>query len=144
MNRLRAWLPAVLWAALIFAMSTDSMSEAHTRSWIEPLLRRIAPSLSPDAVQAVHEAVRKLAHLSEYFVFFLTLEHGFRRGSAVRRGIVPACALAVAALYSLADEGHQLFVASRGASLVDCGLDTLGAGLAALVKGSGVVFARGE
>ena len=133
-QRLRAWLPSVLWAALIFAMSTDSMSEVHTRSWIEPVLRFIAPSLSPSGIQLAHEVIRKLAHLSEYFVFFLALEHGFRHGSAVRRATVPLRALAIAALYSLGDEGHQLFVASRGASLADCALDTIGAMIAAAVE----------
>lgn len=132
-RRLRAWLPSVVWAAVIFSMSTDTMSAEHTGTWIEPLVRFFFPSLSPSGVQLFHEIIRKLAHLSEYFVFFVALEYGFRHGSVVRRGSVLLRALAVAALYSLTDEGHQLFVASRDATLGDCVLDTLGAAIAAAV-----------
>ncbi|MBZ5516862.1 MAG: VanZ family protein [Acidobacteriia bacterium] len=42
-------------------------------------------------------------------------------------------AVAVAAMYSLSDEFHQLFVPGRGASLWDCGLDTLGTTLGILL-----------
>jgi len=41
------------------------------------------------------------------------------------------CVLA-AGLYSLTDEFHQIFVPGRHASLLDCGLDTLGASVAML------------
>ena len=48
-------------------------------------------------------------------------------------------ALIVAGLYSLGDEYHQSFVPGRGASLVDCGIDTAGAliGLVLLYPGRG-------
>jgi VanZ family protein len=39
----------------------------------------------------------------------------------------------VAGLYSLTDEYHQSFVADRTASLIDCGIDTTGAALGALI-----------
>ncbi len=40
---------------------------------------------------------------------------------------------AIAAGYSLTDELHQWFVPGRGASLLDCGIDTSGAGIGMLV-----------
>src|SRR5205823_10555831 len=40
----------------------------------------------------------------------------------------------VAGAYSLADEFHQTFVPGRTPSLADCGIDTTGAALGALVR----------
>jgi VanZ family protein len=133
-DRLGAWLPAVVWAAFIFLLSTDTMSFEHTGSWVEPILRFLLPSVPPGTIELMHGTIRKLGHVGEYFVFFLLLERGFRRGSAVARATVPLRALAVAVLYSLTDEGHQYFVASRSASLVDCGFDAVGAVLSASVS----------
>ncbi|MGH7897478.1 MAG: VanZ family protein [Candidatus Binatia bacterium] len=129
-----AWLPAAAWAALIFFLSSDSLSAERTRSWFEPILRFALPSVSPATMAILHDVTRELGHVAEYFVFFLLLARGFRRGSAVSRAAIPYYSLAVAALYSLTDEGHQYFVASRSASLVDCGFDLLGAGLSASVS----------
>ena len=43
------------------------------------------------------------------------------------RGRKALAALAIAAIYSLSDEFHQLFVPGRGSSIVDCGIDSAGA-----------------
>lgn len=77
-NWLRAWWPALLWAAIIFLLSTDSFSSAHTAFIIEPLLRWLFPSISQNALNLAHHLVRKSAHFTEYFIFFLLLYHGIR------------------------------------------------------------------
>ena len=137
-DRLAAWAPAVVWAAVIFYMSTDELSAEHTRSWIEPIVRFFVPSLPDAAFEVLHFVVRKLAHMTEYFVFALLIERGCRRGSELAPSRAPLVAWVVAALYSLTDEGHQLLVASRGASLLDCGLDSLGAAIAAILSSRGL------
>jgi VanZ family protein len=48
----------------------------------------------------------------------------------------------VAGAYSLTDEFHQTFVPGRGPSLIDCGIDTTGAALGALVFYGRRLFAR--
>jgi VanZ family protein len=114
-------------------MSADGMSAEHTRGWIEPLIRLFAPGLHPHAVDLAHVALRKLGHLGEYLLFALLIDRGLRLDSPLP-GVRPArAAFFAAALYSLSDEGHQAFVASRGASLVDCGIDSIGAAIGALV-----------
>jgi VanZ family protein len=133
-----AWAPAIAWAAVIFYMSTDELSAEHTRGWIEPIVRFFLPTLSDDVFELFHAAVRKLAHVTEYFVFALLIERGCRRASALAPSRTPLVAWASAALYSLTDEGHQLFVASRGASLVDCVLDSIGAAVAAFMASRGI------
>jgi VanZ family protein len=131
-DRVSAWAPAVAWALVIFFMSTEEMAAAHTRRWLEPIVRFFFPSVPEASFELGHHVVRKLAHVTEYFVFALLLHRGWRRGSMLAPARAPFAAFAVAALYSLTDEGHQTFVAGRAATLVDCGLDSLGAAIAAL------------
>lgn len=130
-DSLSAWGPAVLWAAFIFSMSTDEMSSYHTRTWIEPLVRFVVPGLSREGFEIVHSVIRKLGHVSEYFVLALLIVRGCRRGSTLSPVRAPLAAFVASALYALSDEAHQFFVASRSASLIDCGIDSLGAALAA-------------
>lgn len=122
-----AWLPAAIWAVLIFSMSTDTFSAAHTGSILEPILKWLIPSITRSQFDAIHFFIRKCAHFTEYFIFSLLLYRGFRAG---RGGWLwkPAIAtLFTAAVYSGLDEFHQSFVASRTASPYDSLLDTTGA-----------------
>jgi VanZ family protein len=112
-------------------MSTDKLSAEHTRVWIEPVIRFVLPHLTAQAFALVHDSLRKLAHVSEYAVFAWLLDRALRLDSPVPSVRAPIVALAIAMVYSLTDEGHQWFVASRGASSVDCILDTLGAAVGA-------------
>lgn len=132
-RHLAAWLPVIVWASFIFSMSTDGFSAEHTQGWIEPAIRFVLPGLGAEAVQLAHEVIRKLAHVSEYLVFAVLLDRAWRL-DAPSRAVRPAlAAFALAALYSLSDEAHQVYVASRGASLVDCGIDSIGAAIGAFV-----------
>ena len=42
------------------------MSAEHTSPFVEPFVLRLWPSASPEAIHAVHVAVRKCGHLAEY------------------------------------------------------------------------------
>jgi len=137
---LSAWAPVVAWAALIFSMSTDSMSADHTRTILWPIVHFFHPSISDEAFDVVHFVVRKLAHFSEYAVFAFLLDRALRLGSSIAPSRAPIAAVVAAVLYSLTDEGHQAFVASRGPSLRDCGVDASGAAFMAL----GLAFLRRE
>jgi len=130
---LHAWLPAILWAAVIFGLSTDTFSAYHTGSFIEPILRWLMPSLSGDTIEEIHFFIRKCAHFSEYFIFFLLLYRGIRSGRAGWRWTWGLGAWFIAAVYSCLDEIHQSFVASRTASPWDSLLDSTGALVALFV-----------
>lgn len=130
-DRVSAWAPAVVWALVIFSMSSEGMSADRTRNWLEPIIRLFLPALSEASLDLIHVVLRKSAHVAEYFVLALLIDRGWRRGSTLPPARAPLAAFAVAALYSLTDEGHQRFVAGRAASLLDCGWDFLGAALAA-------------
>jgi len=130
---LRAWWPALLWSFVIFSASTDTFSSAHTGAIIEPFLRWLIPSISDETVDTIHFFIRKSAHFTEYFIYFIFLYRGIRGG---RRGWHWSWALTawfIAAAYSALDEVHQSFVASRTASPWDSLLDSTGAFVALLV-----------
>ena len=133
MRALRAWLPAVVWALLIFGASTDALSANQTGRFILLLLHALLPDASADTLERLHWVVRKAAHFVEYFVFGLLLWRGVRGDRRGRNPNRAPVALAIAASYSLLDEFHQSFVVSRTASLWDCLLDTLGASVSLII-----------
>jgi VanZ family protein len=122
-----AWWPSLLWAAVIFTMSTDAFSAEHTGMIIWPILRWIYPALTIDQFAIIHHLIRKTAHFTEYFVFALLLFRGIRGSRVGWRWSWGLLALFIAAVYSALDEIHQAFVASRTASPYDSLLDSIGA-----------------
>jgi VanZ family protein len=122
-----AWLPAVIWAGLIFSASSDTFSAAHTGSVLEPILKWLMPSITASQFNAIHFVIRKSAHFTEYFIFALLLYRGARASLAGWRWSAALTAFLVAAIYSALDEFHQSFVASRTASPYDSLLDSVGA-----------------
>ena len=124
---LSAWWPALVWAGVIFTMSTDTFSAEHTASIFEPIFRWLIPTLTQDQFDVIHHYIRKSAHFTEYFVFCLLLYRGVRAGRAGWRWTWGLTALFIAASYSALDEIHQAFVVSRTASPYDSLLDSAGA-----------------
>lgn len=74
-----------------------------------------------------HLLVRKLGHLGEYAILAMLAAHAFRTSSyeLLRRHWFLA-SLLLSVLYSLSDEFHQSFVPTRGASIYDCLIDSVG------------------
>ena len=125
---------AVVWAGLIFDLSTGTFGGSFTGWLLSQILRILHVSVSSATFATLHHLFRKSAHLTEYAIFAM-LMYGSRRDEhpfdwRPRRAL--GC-LAIAAAYSLTDEFHQIFVPGRGPSIVDCGIDTVGAGLGLLL-----------
>jgi VanZ family protein len=124
------WLVVVLWMGLIFVMSTDLGSGEHSSGLIMPILRALFPHAAPAPLDHCHFLLRKLGHLTEYAVLGLLVLRAVRDTwhlgwSWSTFGL----ALLVTAVYAASDEFHQSFVPSRGASVVDVGIDTAGASI---------------
>jgi VanZ family protein len=125
------WIPVLLWMSFIFWMSTGTFSAQNTSLVIEPILRFLMPSISQESVDMIHVAVRKLGHVTEYFILGILLFRAFRCGSKELRSLRWALVSSIVVLlYAVSDEFHQSFIATRTASLVDVGIDTLGGILA--------------
>jgi len=127
------WVATFTWAGFIFFMSTRVFGSSWTEWILREALRLLHLKLSPHAFSIVHFLVRKSAHLTEYsiFAFFLYGGLGYHRQFAWQARTALHCIL-IGAAYSLTDEFHQHFVPGRGPSLIDCGIDTVGATLAML------------
>ncbi len=114
---LRYWLPPVLWMGLIFILSAQPTLPYH-----------------PDALLDL--ILKKAAHMMEYgtlaFLLWRALSRG--RGALSRSALVTAFVVSV--LYAASDEYHQTFVPGRNGTLVDVGIDAVGALVALLVVGS--------
>ncbi len=128
------WLLCLLWVAKMFWLSTGAFSGDLTRPLLAKLLDLLGLDLSAAAFGVLHTLLRKSAHVFEYAVFSFLLYRslGDRDRLSWQPHIARWCILAGAA-FSLGDEFHQLFVRGRGASLVDCSIDTAGAALAMLL-----------
>ncbi len=124
-----AYLPVVLWMAVIFIASTDLGSTRHTSRFIGPILRWFKPDVSDETIKAVQTVVRKSGHLSEYAVLALLVWRGRRISNRTTGWIWREFWIAIvcAAVYACTDEFHQLFVSSRQASIFDVMIDTCGA-----------------
>ena len=100
---LSLWLPVLLWACLIFGLSS-------------------IPNLST-GLGVWDEILRKCAHATEYAILAILLRRAFLAE-------LPALALAVA--YAATDEFHQTFVEGRHGSPIDVLIDSAGAALVLL------------
>jgi VanZ family protein len=117
---LTKWTPVVAWAIIIFVFSTSYFSAENTSRFIDPILRFFMPGASAVTIALAHGFVRKAAHFTNYAILFWLLVSGPLRGR-------PYFVFGLCVFYALLDEGHQLFVPSRGPSLYDVALDSTGA-----------------
>ena len=111
-RRLSLWAPVVLWAAVIFALSSVPSLGTGLGTW--------------DTI------LRKCAHVTEYAVLAFLLIRALGREA-------PALALGVA--YAASDEFHQSFVRGRHASPIDVAIDSVGllVGLLAWRRGPTII-----
>lgn len=128
------WVITLAWAALIFYLSTQTFAPDFTRSFLATILSLLHCQVSPATFGTLHTGLRKMAHLTEYAIFALLLYvYPDEEDQTMWRPRRALTCIVVVALYSLTDEFHQLYVPQRHSSLMDCGLDTLGASLAMLL-----------
>jgi VanZ family protein len=122
------WGVVAAWMATISLLSGEPFSAANTHRYLDPVLRFFFPHMTAADFVLAHTVVRKAAHFCEFFVLGGLTYWACRRGRAPRwRHAWTLDALGLAMLYSLVDEAHQAFIPNRTSSLVDSGIDALGA-----------------
>src|SRR5271154_96524 len=140
MRWLKAWWPALGWAAGISSFSTGAFTTEHTSRFIVPFLHWLLPRATPETLSSIHHVIRKCGHVTEYFILSLLLLRGFRAG---QREFGPRLALIVILMvagYAALDEFHQSFVPGRGAAVSDVLLDTTGGAAAQLLVALAVLW----
>lgn len=133
-----AWLLCAAWMGVIYMMSAMPGDVSGDQSgMIVDLIRAVIGWIfGPQAAAAVSAdlvglLVRKAAHMTEYAVLFLLYRRALFLSGVKRPGIT---ALVMSACYAATDEWHQSFVADRGPSVVDVGIDTVGAAAAWIIQ----------
>src|ERR1700675_1416771 len=126
-RRLLYLIPAILVAILISLFSTHYFSGEETARVIIPLLHWLFPGASPRMLRLLHVGIRKMAHVTEFGLFSITIFHGIRGGRVGWRFSWALATLAIAVTYAGLDEWHQSFVPLREARLRDVAIDALGA-----------------
>lgn len=122
------WGVVGAWMLVISLMSTEPFSASNTHRYLDPILRYLFPHITAAQFAFWHFVIRKSAHFAEFFVLGMLAYWASRRGRLPRwRAVWMLQALALAVLYSLVDEAHQLFVPNRTPSLYDSGIDSIGA-----------------
>lgn len=116
MKLLKAWLPVILWSALILSAANDRFSDQQTGGWLERIFGRLPPE--------VNVFVRKSAHVAEYAILALL---------AWRARKTIATPLLIALAVACADETLQAMTVTRTGSAVDIVWDMTGAILAVMV-----------
>jgi len=130
-KKFKYWFPVFLWMSFIFWMSTGTFSFEHTSTIIVPIIKFIVSEISDEKVNFIHGLIRKSGHVTEYFILGCLVLNAFCAGTIstlTRKQIFYS--LLIVALYASSDEFHQSFVATRTASIIDVGIDTVGGVLA--------------
>lgn len=126
-SRWWSWPPVFIWIGVIFWMSSDTFSSQHTSRILIPLLHFLFSSQTPEFFDSLHAAIRKTAHITEYFILGL-LSIRALRASGKRESCLSwaAYALVIVLFCAICDEFHQSFVSSRTSSIIDVIIDATG------------------
>jgi VanZ family protein len=145
----RAWVPALLWLAVIAWESTPLMSSANTGHLLLAIARFFDPRITLAQLQLLNAVGRKIGHGLGYGILSLLMLRGWWATlmlprSATRlpswtamvttwsaRATVLAL-LSTAAAASL-DEWHQAFLPGRTGTIRDVALDTMAAAFVQLL-----------
>lgn len=130
MNKLY-FLPSLIMMVFIFYMSGDSNS-GQKSDFITTLILKtfnllfFIPSniINTDFVSF---SVRKIAHISEYFILTLFFYIGFYKNlKKVSRTNILLLSVFLSIIYSISDELHQTFIPNRVGSYKDVIIDSIG------------------
>ena len=119
------WIPSLLVAIVISLFSTHYFSGEETARVIIPLLHWLLPGASPHMLRVLHVGIRKMAHVTEFGLFSITVFHGIRGGRCGWRFQWALATLLIAVIYAGLDEWHQSFVPLREARVRDVAIDAL-------------------
>jgi len=124
-----SWILVILWAALIFSFSnqTGTNSGGLSTRITEFILGIFNLELEAEAFNFCQFLVRKTAHFSEYAIFSVLIFNAVYNTFSLKIKYTALISFICAALYSISDEFHQLFIADRVGSPIDCMIDSFGA-----------------
>ena len=127
-KRLIYWLPPVIWGLVIGSFSSSRFSSSWSMAVLREILAFFHVSVSRSGLIRLNALVRMGAHLGEYALFTLLVFWAWRAGREEEwRWSWAAGSVLTALLLAAADEIHQSRVPLRDGSIIQFGLDFVGA-----------------
>ena len=135
------WILVILWAGLIFFMSSMDTNESNGKSKtiINDVVEKSVETTNGLSITDKHPSknkmnqvieklnypLRKAAHASEYFIFTILILIALKN-SGVKENKKFIIALVICFAYACTDEYHQTFVNGRTGQFSDTLIDTFG------------------
>ncbi|WP_176461776.1 VanZ family protein [Anaeromicrobium sediminis] len=129
-NKLIAWTLVILWCICIFAFSSDNAEKSSAKSKaVAQKVVEVAKTISSNNKLTIkgnlEHYIRKLAHMSEYFILaFLVCNALKYTGLRVQGQIIYSILFVL--IYASLDEYHQTFVPGRDGKPFDVFIDSFG------------------
>ena len=125
------WAMVLAWMIVIFVFSGQNGDDSSSNNrFIVDMFKSIGINLDSVLGSQVNFIIRKLAHMTEYFVLFMLIYNALKID--VRFGKNLMISIIIVFLYASSDEIHQSFVPGRACMFRDVMIDTAGAGVAML------------
>lgn len=136
-----SWIFVILWAGLIFFMSSMDTNESNGKSKIiiNDVVEKSVETTNvlgitdkhptenkmEQVIEKLNYPLRKAAHASEYFIFTILILIALIN-SGVKGNKKFIIALVICFIYACTDEYHQTFVNGRTGQFSDTLIDTIG------------------
>lgn len=119
----------MIWMLFIIVMSSQPGKESASMSGtMMQILTFFLIDVNSKFGSALHFFLRKGAHLFEYFILALLFYNFFK--DLVQSKLVYYFPIGFSFIFALFDEIYQTYIPGRVGSIIDIGIDTLGATLA--------------
>lgn len=140
-NKKLKWILVVAWMALIFIFSSQpgDISDENSK-FVIYIFNLLGLDLNSTFGSLANFIVRKGAHFTEYFIFYMLLYNAFKENFSFKKALL--FSLIGVFLYSSSDEFHQSFVPGRGPSFKDVLIDTSGGVAAMVIRYAAVTFKK--
>lgn len=145
-----SWILVVIWASLIFIMSSMDTNESNSKSkkTLNEIVEKTVETTNGmgitdkhptenklnDVINKLNHPFRKVAHASEYLIFSILLLIALKN-SGVNGIKLFILTIVICFVYACTDEYHQTFVNGRTGQFVDVIIDTIGAFIGSLLYG---------
>lgn len=106
-QKMRLWLPALVWMGVIFGFSALPINHEAQFSW-------------PDFI------FKKTAHVAEYAILYFLVHRAWSNQGKLASTKIFILSLVFGVFYAMTDEWHQTLTPGREGRLKDVGFDTLG------------------
>jgi VanZ family protein len=136
LTRIKPYIPALIWMAVIFLLSSPFFSSSLTSGIISRILDFFDFEYNARSLYEIDLLVRKSAHVTVYSILAILWFRGLVKGSRMSIAKAALTVLAISVLWAASDEFHQYLEHSRRTGkLSDVMLDSTAAALSLAVIG---------